>query len=302
MSAVAAIDLGTNSCRLLVLAADGRTVLRTADITRLGGGLGRTGRLSPEGVTATLEVLGRYRGALDEHDVHEYRVVATAAARRAADAAGFLTAAADVIGRPVDVLSGDEEARLSFAGATAHLAPDQGPFLVADIGGGSTELAGGTDAATTVTSLDLGCVSLTEAELHHDRPRPEELTNAIGFATDAMAEAWRHQPALRDATTLVGVGGTFTTLAAVELGLATYDRTRVHGLVLVRAVVEDVFRTLATESLEDRVHNPGLQRGRADVIVGGLCIVVALLRNLPADEVHIADADLLDAVARSLLA
>lgn len=301
MTTVASIDLGTNSARLLVLAGDGTTRERRADITRLGGGLARTGRLSPDGTAATLDVLRGYRDRLDHHGVERARVTATAWARRATDAAGFLAAASEAIGRPVEVLSGDEEARLSFAGATAHLDATHGPFLVADIGGGSTELAVGTTEVDAAVSLDLGCVTLTDAELVHDAPLPEELTNAIGAAADAMVEAWRHQPALRDATTVVGVGGTFTTLAAVELGLARYDRARVHGLVLDRAAVEDVFRTLATEPLADRVHNPGLQRERADVIVGGMCIVVALLRNLGSPDVHIADADLLDAIARDLL-
>lgn len=301
MTTVASIDLGTNSTRLLVLDGAGTPLERRADITRLGGRLAHTGHLSPDGTAATLEVLRGYRDRLDQHGVERARVVATAWARRASDADAFLAAASDAVGRPVEVLSGDDEARLSFAGATAHLDPTAGPFLVADIGGGSTELAVGTTEVDAAVSLDLGCVTLTEAELAHDAPLPEELTNAIGAAADAMVEAWRHQPALRDATTVVGVGGTFTTLAAVELGLARYDRDQVHGLVLDRAAVEDVFRTLATERLADRVYNPGLQRERADVIVGGLCIVVALLRNLGAPDVHIADADLLDAIARGLL-
>lgn len=297
---VAAVDLGSNSVRLLVTDADGRALVRRAEITRLGAGVARTGALSPEGVDATEAVLRDYRRALDELGVGAVRVVATAAARRATDPSAALARLGTAIGAPVEILAGDEEGRLSFRGAVADLDPAGAPFLVVDIGGGSTELVVGTDAAGAADSIDVGCVTLTEAELHHDPPLPEELTNAIGTAADALADAWRRQPELRDATTLVGVAGTITTTAAVELGLARYDREAVHGLVLERAAVEDVFRTLATEPLADRVHNPGLARERADVIVGGLCILVALLRHLPADELRVADADLLDAIAADL--
>jgi exopolyphosphatase/guanosine-5'-triphosphate,3'-diphosphate pyrophosphatase len=176
--------------------------------------------------------------------------------------------------------------------------------LVIDLGGGSTELAVGTpgDPAgpSEVVSIDLGCVTITEAEVASDPPRPEELTNAIGAAADALADARRQLPLLDHVRRCIGVGGTITTVAAVELGLATWDRDRVNGLVLPRAAVEDVFRTLATESLADRKHNPGLPADRADVIVGGCCILVAVLRNLPADELQVVDADLLDALARTL--
>lgn len=299
---VAAIDLGSNSVRLLVTAPDGSALVRRADITRLGADLTTTGRLAPAGCAATLDLLRRHRRVLAEHEVGAVRVVATAAARRATDADAFLAAAAEAVGAPVEVLTGDEEGRLSFAGATADLAPADGPFLVVDIGGGSTELVVGTGSVEAAVSIDLGCVTLTATELHHDPPRPEELTNAVAAAADAFTDAWIRFPALRRANRVVGVAGTITTLAAVELGLAAYDRSRVHGLVLDRAAVEDAFRTLATEALADRVHNPGLPRDRADVIVGGLCLVVALMRNLPAAELLVSDADLLDALAASLRA
>ena len=301
---VAAVDLGTNSIRLLATDAAGVVLARRADVTGLGRGLHTTSRLSPDGRAATLAVLRDHRRRLDELGVGvgtgAMRVVATAAARRAADADAFLAEAADTIGAPVEVLTGDAEARLSFAGATADLDPVDGTTLVVDIGGGSTELAVGTTSVDAAFSVDLGCVTLTDADLAGDPPRPEELTNAIGAAADAFADAWVREPALRSADRLVGVGGTITTLGAVELGLHTYDRDLVHGLVLERAVVEEVFRTLATERLADRVHNPGLPADRAGVIVGGLCLLVALMRHLPADELRVADADLLDALAASL--
>ena len=307
---VAAIDLGTNSTRLLVLDDDGRTVERRSEITRLGGALTATGRLDASGSDRTLDVLRDYRAAIDRHGVTKLRVVGTAATRQAAGADAFLAAVGDVIGQQPEVLSGAEEGRLTFLGATADLDPNAGPFLVIDIGGGSTELAVGPTVeaassglagpAVSVASFDLGCVSLTESELVSDPPRPEELTNAIALAADELANARLLVPAIDDVHQVVGVAGTITTVAAIELGLATYDRQRVHGLALSKKAVEDVFRTLATEPLADRVHNPGLPRARADVIVGGCCILVALMRNLPAREIVVSDADLLDALAHSL--
>ena len=137
---------------------------------------------------------------------------------------------------------------------------------------------------------------LTETELHHDPPRPEELTNALGLVHDPSTTSCAEIPTAEDAPTLVGVGGTITTVAAVEIGLATYDRDHVHHFVLTRDAAEDVFRTLATEPLADRVHNPGLQQERADIIVGGCCVLVAIMRRLHADELIVCDADLLDAL------
>ena len=302
---VAAVDIGTNSTRLLVLDGNGQALLRRTEITRVGAGIDRTGRLDPDGTARTLTVLRDYRAELDRLEVVRTTVVGTAAVRRAADAAAFLAVVEEAVGTTPVVLSGADEGRLTFLGATAHLDPTSPPVLVIDLGGGSTELAvghpGAPDGPSQVVSIDLGCVTITEAEIASDPPRPEELTNAIGAATDALADARRQLPMLDEVRAVVGVGGTITTVAAVELGLARYDRELVHGLVLTRAQVEDVFRTLATERLADRRHNPGLQAARADVIVGGCCILVALLRNLPADELHVADSDLLDALARSLL-
>jgi exopolyphosphatase/guanosine-5'-triphosphate,3'-diphosphate pyrophosphatase len=233
---------------------------------------------------------------LDELGVTALRVVATSAARDARNRATFLAAAADVMGVEPEVLSGMEEARLSFAGAVAGLDPAGGPFLVVDIGGGSTELAVGLVAADAVHSIDIGSVRLTEMELHHDPPQPEELTNALGIVEDRLDDALRLMPAAEDARTLIGVGGTVTTVAAIEIGLATYDRDRVHHFSLTRAAAEDVFRTLATEPLAARVHNPGLQPERADVIVGGCLILVAVMRRTHAAELLVCDADLLDAL------
>ncbi len=295
MTARAAIDIGTNSVRLLVVDGD-RDLERRAEITRLGEGVNRSGELSDTAMERTLATLIDYRELLDAHGVAHPRVVATSAARDAANRATFFDAVADVLGASPELLAGDEEARLSFAGAVAGLDPAEGPFLVVDIGGGSTELAVGTTTAEGVHSMKVGAVRLTEAELHHDPPQPEELTNALGIVEDRLDDAVRLVPAVEELRTLVGVGGTITTVAAIEIGLAVYDRSRVHHFRLSRAAAEDVFRTLATEPLADRMHNPGLQPGRADVIVAGCVILVGIMRRLHAAELVVCDADLLDAL------
>jgi len=296
MTARAAIDIGTNSVRLLVV-EDGHDLERRAVITRLGEGVDRTGELSETAMERTLATLVDFRDVLDGYGVSTPRVVATSAARDAQNRDTFFAAATDVLGAAPDLLPGDEEARLSFEGAVADLDPADGPFLVVDIGGGSTELAVGTSTAEGVHSMNVGSVRLTELQLHHDPPQPEELTNALGLVEDRLDDALRIVPAAEDARTLVGVGGTITSVAAIEIGLPVYDRDRVHRFRLSRAAAEDVFRTLATEPLADRKHNPGLHPDRADVIVGGCVVLVGVMRRLRAPELVVCDADLLDALA-----
>ena len=298
MTARAAIDIGTNSVRLLVV-DDGRDLERRAVITRLGEGVDGTGELSEAAMERTLATLVDFRDVLDGHGVSVPRVVATSAARDARNRDTFFAAATDVLGVRPELLPGDEEARLSFEGAVAGLDQGDGPFLVVDIGGGSTEFAVGTSTAEGVHSMNVGAVRLTELVLHHDPPQPEELTNALGLVEDRLDDALRAVPAAEDARTLVGVGGTITSMAAIEIGLAVYDRDRVHRFRLSRAAAEDVFRTLATEPLADRKHNPGLQPDRADVIVGGCVVLVGIMRRLHATELIVCDADLLDALVAS---
>jgi exopolyphosphatase/guanosine-5'-triphosphate,3'-diphosphate pyrophosphatase len=295
MTARAAIDIGTNSVRLLAVDGD-RDLERRAVITRIGEGVDRTGELSDAAMERTLAALIEFRDALDAHGVERLRVVATSAARDAANRDTFFDAVADVLGTRPELLTGDEEARLSFAGAVAGLDPESGPFVVIDIGGGSTELAVGAATAEGVHSMNVGAVRVTETELHHDPPQPEELTNALGVVEDRLDDAVRLVPAIEDLRTLVGVGGTITNVAAIEIGLAVYDRDRVHHFRLSRAAAEDVFRTLATEPLADRKHNPGLQPGRADIIVGGCVVLVGIMRRLHVPELVVCDADLLDAL------
>lgn len=307
---VAAIDVGTNSTRLLVAEVDGTgplvTVERLMRITRLGKGVDASRGLDPEAIERTVAVLREYRAAMDRHGVApgKVRMTATSAARDAANRDVFFDAAEAAVGVRPELLSGDDEARLSFAGATADLDPDRGPFLVFDLGGGSTEFVSGTTgpegSILGSLSLDVGCVRLTERFLEHDPPQPEELTAAISFTDAWLEDVPRELPSYAEARTVVGLAGTVTTVAAVEQGLATYDRDAIHHFVLTKDAAEDVFRTLATESRADRVHNPGLEEARADVIVGGCCALVAIYRRLALDEVLVSEADILDGLARSL--
>ena len=297
---LAGIDCGTNSTRLLIASEDGQRLERLMRITRLGQGVDATGRLADEAIARTVGVLLEYRDVLDRHGVEQVRMTATSAARDASNRDDFFTAASAAVGVAPELLGGDEEARLSFLGATSELDPDDGPFLVADIGGGSTEFAVGTREPDGVLSTDIGCVRLTEKFLHSDPPAPEELSQAFDVVRGHLDDVARVIPSAAEARCFVGLAGTVTTMAAVELGLATYDRERIHHFVLTRAAAEDVFRTLATESRRQRIHNPGLEEARADVIVGGAVVVVAIMRYFELQECLVSEADILDGLVLSL--
>jgi exopolyphosphatase/guanosine-5'-triphosphate,3'-diphosphate pyrophosphatase len=302
---VAAIDCGTNSTRLLVAeqGADGKLVQleRRMTITRLGQGVDRTGRLDPEAWQRTIDVLRDYHHILSSLGATKVRMTATSAARDASNRDDFFDAATAVVGSPPELLTGLDEGRLSFLGATADVDKDLGPFLVFDLGGGSTEFAVGTDEADGALSLDVGCVRLTERFMEHDPPRPEELTAAISLTQTYLDDVIRELPASLSARTVIGLAGTVSTVAAVELGLAEYDQSKIHHFVLTRDAAEDVFRTLATEDREARAANPGLEAGRVDTIVAGCCILVAILRTFGLDEILVSEADILDGLALSQL-
>ncbi|HEX3622377.1 MAG TPA: Ppx/GppA phosphatase family protein [Acidimicrobiales bacterium] len=298
---LAGIDCGTNSTRLLIAGDDGRTIERVMRITRLGQGVDATGRLADEAVDRTVTVLREYRTMLDHHAVARVRMTATSAARDASNRDDFFAAATEAVGARPELLGGDEEARLSFRGATAELDPADGPFLVADIGGGSTEFAVGTSGDPEgVLSTDIGCVRLTEKFLHSDPPAPEELSQAFDIVRGHLEDVARVIPSVADVRRFVGLAGTVTTMAAVELGLATYDRDRIHHFVLTRAAADDVFRTLATERRSQRIHNPGLERERADVIVGGAVILVGIMRYFDFADCLVSESDILDGLVASL--
>jgi len=315
-AAVAAVDCGTNSTRLLVADDDGRPLARLMRITRLGAGVDATGRLNPDAVTRTLGVLREYRGVMAAHGVKRTRMTATSAARDAENRESFFGPAAEVVGVVPELLSGEEEGRLAFAGAVSELDPAGGPYLVLDIGGGSTEFVVGPAPAPEegagpgppavlepvgTVSVDLGCVRVTERFLHGDPPEPEELSQAISVVDAYLDDVERELPAVAGARRLIGLAGTVTTMAAVEMGLPVYDRDRIHHFDLTREAVEDVFRTLATEPRADRVHNPGLEEARADVIVGGALILVSVMRHFGFASCLVSEADILDGLVLSQL-
>ena len=207
MTALAAIDCGTNSTRLLVR-DDGRTVERLMRITRLGQGVDATGRLAPKAIDRTVDVLREYRGVMDRLGVERVRMTATSAARDAANREDFFSAGEAVVGVRPELLDGNEEGRLSFLGATSELDPGDGPFLVVDIGGGSTEFVVGTREPEGVLSVDIGCVRITEKYLLSDPPTAEELSQAISVVHAYLDDVARELPASLDAPRLVGLAGT----------------------------------------------------------------------------------------------
>lgn len=292
---IAAIDIGSNSTNLLVVDAHGNEIVREVHVTALGEGVASSGVLSSTAIERTMRVVRHYAEVVARHHARVH-VTGTAACRMARNTNDFFAQVQAATGSTPRLLSPDDEARLAWLGATRSLPPADGLTLVVDIGGASTELTVGDTEVRTSVSLPYGVVSLTEAELHSDPPRPEELSNAISIVGDAVDNAAIEHQLLTQAQRVVGVAGSIVTIAAVELGLPQFDAGRLHGMLLTRAAAEDVFRTLATESLADRVHNPGLPLERAGVIVGGCCLLVAIMRRLHLDHIIVSTHNLLDGV------
>lgn len=296
---VAAVDVGTQSARLLI-SAGGRDLERRSVVTHLGRAVRERGAFDPERLEATLAALDGFRSSMDAHGVVRARGISTEVVRLAADPQRFLGPAAQRLGFPLELVSGEEEGRLAFAGATAPLGGVGAPYVTVDLGGGSCEFAVGSAACEAVFSTPMGASVLTESYLQHDPPRPEELSAALSIVEAHVDEVVRTVPAVREAATFIGLGGTFTTMAALEIGLEPYDRAQVNGFSLTREAAEDVFRTLVTEPLADRVHNPGLPEARAVTMLGGSCAVVGIMRHFGLDEVRISDDDLLDGIVAEL--
>ena len=294
----AAIDCGTNSTRLMI--GDGTTTFeREMIITGLGRGVDATGRLADDAIERVRMALATYREIMDRYDIGGTRMTATSAARDSANREEFFDISEEAIGVRPELITGHEEAELSFLGATAELDPADGPFLVFDIGGGSTEFAVGNSRMEGGFSTDMGSVRFTEKYIEHDPPRPEELVACLSVAETHLDDVLREIPTILGARQLVGLAGTVSTAAAVEIGLAEYNRDQIHHFRLTREAVEDVFRTLVTESREDRRHNPGLEEGRVDTIVGGMCILTRIVRFFDAEDVLVSEADILDGLIMS---
>ncbi len=296
---VAAGDIGTNSTRLLIAEVAGDRVLpvqRRVVVTGLGAGVDRTGRLAEEAVARTLEVLAGYRAMARAAGVAVLRVVATAAVRAAdGNRAEFLDRAEAALGVRPEVITGREEAVLSFEGATGGVA-GPAPFLVVDVGGGSTEFVFGTSTPEAVGSVDLGSRRVTERYLTALPSSPAELAAARRAAAEAFAGV--ALPGVPG--TVVGVGGTYTALGAIALGLAVYDPARVHGSVVSLPALDALADRLAGMTLEETAGLPSLDPARAPVLLGGAVVSAEALRRSGRGEVVVSEADLLDAIARRL--
>jgi exopolyphosphatase / guanosine-5'-triphosphate,3'-diphosphate pyrophosphatase len=304
VSRIAAIDIGSNSVRLLIV-EHGETVRevdRRVAVTKLASGA-VDGVLSPTSIERTALALTEFKQACVSHDVAQIRAVATAAVRDAANQAEVLRALTDALGVSPRVLSGDEEARMAFTGATADLAVQRdrwgepGLDAVIDIGGGSTEFTVGLPGQDPIASftVPIGCVRITEDWLHGDPPTPLELSQAISVIDAHFDDVDREMEVMKQANRLIGVAGSITTVAAIELG--RYERDEIHRMVLTKEAAEDVFRTVATENAEDRAWNPGLQAERVGTIVGGAAILVAAMRRWRFESCLVSETDSLDALA-----
>ena len=301
---VAAVDCGTNSTRLLVAGSDGNPIERLMRITRLGEGVDVNRQLSAGAIERTLSVLREYRKVMDGHGVTRARMAATSAARDASNREEFFSGATEIIGVRPELLGGDEEGRLSFVGATRELDAATGPWLMADIGGGSTEIAFGDvagESPSIVRSLQMGCVRVTERFLTEDPPTPAMLAAARSFVAGLLAETSAAHPSLREARTLLGLAGTVAALAAIEQQLDCYDRARLHHHTLTRAAVEGLLQVLAGEPAAERRRRPGMEADRADVIVGGTLVLAEIMRHFGFDACLTSEADILDGMVMSLV-
>lgn len=301
MTRVAAVDCGTNSIRLLVADVNGGSkhdVQREMRVVRLGEGVDRTGRLSDAGLSRTREALEHYASLVRSLECAVVRMVATSATRDAENRSDFVDMVLEVLGVRPEVVSGDEEAALSFDGATRALDPAEGPFLVADIGGGSTELVLGTGSVQAARSVDVGCVRLTERHLHDDPPTAAQVA-AAEADVDAALDRVRAVVPVAEARTFLGLAGSVTTVAAHALGLGRYDSEAIHLARLPGADVVAACTSLLSMSRADRAALPYMHPGRVDVIGAGALVLRTLVDRLGLDEVVVSEADILDGIAWS---
>jgi len=308
MSRVAGIDCGTNSLRLLVadLSPQGelRDVHREMRVVRLGQGVDATGQLAPEAIERTRVALVDYAKILARTGVQPVRMVATSATRDASNREDFFGMVREVLGVDAEVITGDEEARLSFAGAVGELDPADGPFVVVDLGGGSTELVlGDADGVRAAYSTDIGCVRLTERCLPHDPPTSEDIAAAEQVVRQTLARAFDEVP-VSTARTWVGVAGTMTTIAALAMELPEYDAATIHLSRVPLTRLHEVTERLTAMSRAQRMELGPMHPGRADVIGGGAIITRVLADELAAragiTELVVSEHDILDGIALSL--
>ena len=310
MARVAAVDCGTNSIRLLVADvtdAGLRDVHREMRVVRLGQGVDATGVLAPEAIERTRVALADYTALMRRKGVERVRMVATSATRDAANRDDFFAMVRTTLGVDAEVISGDEEARLAFAGAVGDLEPDDGPFVVVDVGGGSTEVVVGSLTSSgpqvaAARSVDVGCVRLTERCLPDDPPAPEQVAAAREVAAGILAGAFAAVP-VDDVRTWVGVSGTVTTLSALAMDLPDYDADAVHLSRLTVADLHRVTASLLAMPRDERAALGPMHPGRVDVIGAGAIVVEEVARELAArariTEMVVSEHDILDGIALS---
>lgn len=301
---VAAIDCGTNSIRLLV--ADVRPtglvdVVRRMEIVRLGEGVDRTGRFSEAALERTFAACDGYAAEILRHGAERLRFVATSASRDVSNRIAFVEGVGQRLGVEPEVISGDEEAALSFAGATLGLDPGLAPEprLVVDIGGGSTEFVVGDEAPWSSISVDIGCVRMTERHLEGDPPSPAQVAAAQRDIDAAVSRAIDAVDARR-ARSLVGLAGSVTTVAALALHLPEYDADALQGSVISADDVREVTAALLAMSRSERAALPVMHPGRVDVIAGGAMILRSIVDEVGAESVVVSEHDILDGIAWGL--
>ncbi|RAY14338.1 exopolyphosphatase [Actinomadura craniellae] len=302
---VAAVDCGTNSVRLLIAdAVDGKLtdVERRMEIVRLGQGVDETGRLAPEALERTFTAMRGYAKLIAAHRAAPVRVVATSATRDAANRADFVAGVVEIFGVEPEVITGAEEAGLSFIGATRELVelrPPR-PYLVVDIGGGSTEFVLGTSEVEAALSVDIGCVRMTERHLRSDPPTPDQIAAASADIDAALATVRERVP-VDEARTLVGLAGSVTTVAGMALDLPAYDSERIHLTRVMAAQVHEVTRGLLRSTHEQRAAVGVMHPGRVDVIGAGALILDRVMREYGFSAVLVSEHDILDGIAWSLV-
>ncbi|MFC0508060.1 Ppx/GppA phosphatase family protein [Micromonospora costi] len=308
---MAAIDCGTNSIRLLVAdlpdpAAGPEVPLidlsRRMEIVRLGQGVDRTGRLAPEAIERTRVALAGYAADIEKFGAERVRMCATSATRDASNSEDFRTMVEQTLGVAPEVVTGDEEARLSFTGAVRGLPTDaKPPFLVVDIGGGSTEFVVGTreGGVRAAVSMDIGCVRMTERHLHGDPPGLDEIAAAQADIAVAVDRALAVVPG-REAATLIGLAGSVTTVVAIAQGLHAYDPERIHHARVSYDAVAEVTADLLGRTREQRLAIPVMHPGRADVIGAGALVLRVIMERAGMPSVVASEHDILDGIAWSL--
>ncbi|MEU6773364.1 Ppx/GppA phosphatase family protein [Streptomyces sp. NPDC046759] len=310
-SRVAAVDCGTNSIRLLVADVAPATgelleLDRRMTIVRLGQDVDRTGRLAPEALERTFAACREYAEVIRELGATRVRFVATSASRDAENRDDFARGVRDILGVEPEVISGEQEAEFSFTGATTELkgrADLARPYLVVDIGGGSTEFVVGEEHVGTARSVDIGCVRMTERHLLRDGkvsdPPTEEEIAAMRADIEAALDLAEETVPLREARTLVGLAGSVTTVSAIAQELPEYDSARIHHSRVSRERVREITEWLLRSTHAERAAIPSMHPGRVDVIGAGALVLLAIMERIGADEVVVSEHDILDGIAFS---